>query len=1815
MKGIRKGESRVKESKPREPGKRKCAKCGRLDFLLMKKMGIKSGFTFWNLVFLLTVSCVKGFIYTCGGTLKGLNGTIESPGFPYGYPNGANCTWVIIAEERNRIQIVFQSFALEEEYDYLSLYDGHPHPTNFRTRLTGFHLPPPVTSTKSVFSLRLTSDFAVSAHGFKVYYEELQSSSCGNPGVPPKGVLYGTRFDVGDKIRYSCVTGYILDGHPQLTCIANSVNTASWDFPVPICRAEDACGGTMRGSSGIISSPSFPNEYHNNADCTWTIVAEPGDTISLIFTDFQMEEKYDYLEIEGSEPPTIWLSGMNIPPPIISNKNWLRLHFVTDSNHRYRGFSAPYQVNEGGIKTASNLCPDPGEPENGKRVGSDFSLGSTVQFSCDEDYVLQGAKSITCQRIAEVFAAWSDHRPVCKVKTCGSNLQGPSGTFTSPNFPFQYDSNAQCVWVITAVNTNKVIQINFEEFDLEIGYDTLTIGDGGEVGDPRTVLQVLTGSFVPDLIVSMSSQMWLHLQTDESVGSVGFKVNYKEIEKESCGDPGTPLYGIREGDGFSNRDVLRFECQFGFELIGEKSIVCQENNQWSANIPICIFPCLSNFTAPMGTVLSPDYPEGYGNNLNCIWTIISDPGSRIHLSFNDFDLESQFDFLAVKDGDSPDSPILGTFTGAEVPSHLTSNSHILRLEFQADHSMSGRGFNITYNTFGHNECPDPGIPINARRFGDNFQLGSSISVICEEGFIKTQGTETITCILMDGKVMWSGPIPRCGAPCGGHFSAPSGLILSPGWPGYYKDSLNCEWVIEAEPGHSIKITFERSLQILFYLKKYVLEVHDGPNLLSPLLGSYNGTQVPQFLFSSSNFIYLLFTTDNSRSNNGFKIHYESVTVNTYSCLDPGIPVHGRRYGHDFSIGSTVSFSCDPGYRLSHEEPLLCEKNHWWSHPLPTCDALCGGDVRGPSGTILSPGYPEFYPNSLNCTWTVDVTHGKGVQFNFHTFHLEDHHDYLLITENGSFTQPLARLTGSELPSTINAGLYGNFRAQLRFISDFSISYEGFNITFSEYNLEPCKDPGIPQFGNRIGFSFGVGDTLTFSCSSGYRLEGTSEIICLGGGRRVWSAPLPRCVAECGASATNNEGILLSPNYPLNYENNHECIYSIQVQAGKGINISARTFHLAQGDVLKIYDGKDKTTHLLGAFTGASMRGLTLSSTSNQLWLEFNSDSEGTDEGFQLVYTSFELSHCEDPGIPQFGYKISDQGHFAGSTIIYGCNPGYTLHGSSLLKCMTGERRAWDYPLPSCIAECGGRFKGESSGRILSPGYPFPYDNNLRCMWMIEVDPGNIVSLQFLAFDTEASHDILRVWDGPPENEMLLKEISGSLIPEGIHSTLNIVTIQFDTDFYISKSGFAIQFSSSVATACRDPGVPMNGTRNGDGREPGDTVVFQCDPGYELQGEERITCIQVENRYFWQPSPPVCIAPCGGNLTGSSGFILSPNFPHPYPHSRDCDWTITVNADYVISLAFISFSIEPNYDFLYIYDGPDSNSPLIGSFQDSKLPERIESSSNTMHLAFRSDGSVSYTGFHLEYKAKLRESCFDPGNIMNGTRLGMDYKLGSTVTYYCDAGYVLQGYSTLTCIMGDDGRPGWNRALPSCHAPCGSRSTGSEGTVLSPNYPKNYSVGHNCVYSIAVPKEFAVPRTSSTQCSSVPEPRFGRRIGNEFAVGSLVLFECNPGYILHGSIAIRCDTVPNSLAQWNDSLPTCIVPCGGILTKRKGTILSPGYPEPYDNNLNCVWKITVPEGAGIQVQVVSFATEHNWDSLDFYDGGDNNAPRLGSYSGK
>lgn len=51
-------------------------------------------------------------------------------------------------------------------------------------------------------------------------------------------------------------------------------------------------------------------------------------------------------------------------------------------------------------------------------------------------------------------------------RTCGSNLRGPKGIITSPNYPVQYENNAHCVWVITAVDPHKVSYFSFALFYL-----------------------------------------------------------------------------------------------------------------------------------------------------------------------------------------------------------------------------------------------------------------------------------------------------------------------------------------------------------------------------------------------------------------------------------------------------------------------------------------------------------------------------------------------------------------------------------------------------------------------------------------------------------------------------------------------------------------------------------------------------------------------------------------------------------------------------------------------------------------------------------------------------------------------------------------------------------------------------------------------------------------------------------------------------------------------------------------------------------------------------------------------------------------------------------------------------------------------------------------------------------------------------------------------------------------------------------------------------------------------------------------------------
>lgn len=54
-----------------------------------------------------------------------------------------------------------------------------------------------------------------------------------------------------------------------------------------------------------------------------------------------------------------------------------------------------------------------------------------------------------------------------------------------------------------------------------------------------------------------------------------------------CDDPGVPDNGRRVGNNLDIGSIIYFQCFDGYELVGERSIVCQPSAVWSARGPFC----------------------------------------------------------------------------------------------------------------------------------------------------------------------------------------------------------------------------------------------------------------------------------------------------------------------------------------------------------------------------------------------------------------------------------------------------------------------------------------------------------------------------------------------------------------------------------------------------------------------------------------------------------------------------------------------------------------------------------------------------------------------------------------------------------------------------------------------------------------------------------------------------------------------------------------------------------------------------------------------------------------------------------------------------------------------------------------------------------------------------------------------------------------------------------------------------------------------------------------------------------------------------
>ena len=106
---------------------------------------------------------------------------------------------------------------------------------------------------------------------------------------------------------------------------------------------------------------------------------------------------------------------------------------------------------------------------------------------------------------------------------------GESLTIVSPNYPDNYPNNRNIQWLVSGP-TDYQIMANFHAFELESGYDFLKIGSGLESQDESSKLVKLSGSSLPDDLISANNEMWLNFTSDGSVRRTGFWIEIKVFD-------------------------------------------------------------------------------------------------------------------------------------------------------------------------------------------------------------------------------------------------------------------------------------------------------------------------------------------------------------------------------------------------------------------------------------------------------------------------------------------------------------------------------------------------------------------------------------------------------------------------------------------------------------------------------------------------------------------------------------------------------------------------------------------------------------------------------------------------------------------------------------------------------------------------------------------------------------------------------------------------------------------------------------------------------------------------------------------------------------------------------------------------------------------------------------------------------------------------------------------------------------------------------------------------------------------------------------
>lgn len=387
--------------------------------------------------------------------------------------------------------------------------------------------------------------------------------------------------------------------------------------------------------------------------------------------------------------------------------------------------------------------------------------------------------------------------------------------------------------------------------------------------------------------------------------------------------------------------------------------------------------------------------------------------------------------------------------------------------------------------------------------------------------------------------------------------------------------------------------------------------------------------------------------------------------------------------------------------------------------------------------------------------------------------------------------------------------------------------------------------------------------------------------------------------------------------------------------------------------------------------------------------------------------------------------------------------------------------------PPTAVPCSISFSG-SEGYIDSTDYlPLSAYGSMQCSFNVTVFMGYGVELQVKTLNLSEGEQLsIR---GLEEDRWIVLA-NQVLLVEGqvIRSPTNTISVHFRSFQYGGIGSFRLHYQIFMLS-CNFPRRPDYGDVSVLDLHADGTAHFRCNPGYQLQGLQSLTCMNASQPH-WSTKEPSCRALCGGTISnGTIGRVLSPNYPANYSNNQTCTWTIAGTKGQKFHMHFEKVSLAGKEDRLIIYNGQDTTSAVLyDSSRNEYFPlEGLISNGRFVQVDFTSDETATAGGFNIRYEAFERGHCFEP-YLQNGnfTTTSPSYSVGSAVEFSCDPGYTMEhGSPTIECI--DIRDPYWNGTEPLCRALCGGELNSQAGVLLSPNWPEPYDEGEDCIWRIHV----------------------------------------------------------------------------------------------------------------------------------------------------